>query len=325
MKIPDRPGSPPDPGIFAFHATGNPTMTMLEKQRTRAKRNARRNYMRYVVAAISAIVMLFVAAPGGQADLHALADRELAGISGVGGLSIGMDDVSVYVHFESISYTDTDSGNALVLEGVTLSGGNGGPVTFATGDVEMNDDRLRTPLTLDVGNIGDQAAVVLQALDWQQDLNLHVNSLSFCGQELGSLDIGAIHRPSFTWMVAGHGDGIDFELAQRLSIDTLQYTCSDTDEQLTLTGIHLGARDDGAPEDPTTWQMSGTFQLGDMTTGHPAAFDVGQDENGMAAIQLSLPMSGAMRVENLQWGGTDFGPMAIDGIVVHRLSVQLIP
>ena len=260
-----------------------------------------------------------------RADLKALDDGDLAGISGMGGISVGLDDVSVYLHLGSFSYTDTDSGNALVLEGVTAGDGDGRPAAFATGNVDTDGDGLRTPLTVDVGTVGDRAAVVLQALDWQQVLDLHVETLRFCGQALGSLDLGPIHRPSFYWMVGGHDDGIDFELAQRLSIDAFEFTYNDAGDRLDLAGIHLGAADTGDPADPATWEMNGLFRIGAMADGNPATFDVGQGDDGLAAIDMNLPMSGAVRVESVQWAGADFGPMAIDGIQVHRLNIRLIP
>jgi len=39
----------------------------------------------------------------------------------------------------------------------------------------------------------------------------------------------------------------------------------------------------------------------------------------------NLPMKGTVRVEDVTFGGTDFGPSAIDGITVHHLLVQFSP
>jgi hypothetical protein len=36
-------------------------------------------------------------------------------------------------------------------------------------------------------------------------------------------------------------------------------------------------------------------------------------------------MQGTLRIENIDFGGQSFGPAAIDGLQVHRLSVGLIP
>lgn len=267
------------------------------------------------------------------ADLQPLDNTELAAVSGTGGLSIALDDVSVYAYTDAFSYIDSDTGNALTLEGLTLTNGGLRPATFAAGDRDVNGDGLVTPLTLDVGGISDpdspvfgKAVAVIEALDWYQEAALHAETLRFCGQDLGTLDIGVIHRPSFYWRVSAHaGSGIDWEYGTRLSIDTFKLTYNDLNDSLAANGLHLGLHDDGDPADPATWQMAGLFQIGAMAEGNPATFDVGQAGDGLAAITMNLPMQGSLRVASLQWGGTDFGPMAIDDIQVHRLTVRFIP
>lgn len=267
------------------------------------------------------------------ADLQPLDNDALAAVSGAGGLSIAIDDVSVFIHTDSFSYVDSDTGNALTLEDLTITNGDLRPAFFAAGDRDVNGDGLITPLTIDVGTIDDPASpaygqtlVVLEALDWFQEVALHAETLRFCGADLGMLDVGVIHRPSFYWMLGPHeGTGIDWEYGTRLSIDTLRLTYNELNNSLAANGIHFGLHDDGDPADPGTWQMTGLFQIGAMAEGQPATFDVGQGEDGMVAVTMNLPMRGSLRVESLQWGGTDFGPMAIDDIQVHRLTVRFVP
>ncbi|MBI5549936.1 MAG: hypothetical protein HY911_00410 [Desulfobacterales bacterium] len=267
------------------------------------------------------------------ADLQPLANADLASISGAGGLSIGIEELSLFVHTGAFSYTDTDTGNALTLEDLTITNGDLRPATFAAGDRDVNGDGLISPLTFDITTITDPASpvygkalVLLEALDWFQEVGLHVETLRFCGEDLGSLDIGVIHRPSFYWMLGAHeGGGIDWEYGTRLSIDTLRLTYNELNDSLAANGIHFGLHDAGDPADPATWLMTGLFQIGAIAEGNPATFDVGQGEDGMVAVTLNMPMRGSLRVESLQWGGTDFGPLAIDDIQVHRLTVRLIP
>lgn len=282
----------------------------------------------YAFIAIFATVLVPWGPAPARADLQPMADRDLAGVSGAGGISIGIGDLSLYLHTETLSYTDTDTGNAFSLEGITLSGGDQQFATFAVGNVDTNGDGLYSPLTLDV-ETGDAAygapVLRIEALDWLQAVNIHVDALYFCEASLGSLDMGVIERPTFYWLLGAHDDGIDFESGQRLSIGSLQYTYNTLGDLFALDGIYLGASDDGAPEDPTTWEMTGVFQIGALTEGNPATFDVGQGDDGLVTVSLNLPMSGSLRVANVQWGGTDFGPVAIDGIQVHRLTVQLVP
>jgi hypothetical protein len=290
-----------------------------------------RHLLNTCIAILMTVVVLLSAADAG-ADLRPLADAELSHISGAGGLSIGIADLSVYMNIGSFSYTDTDTGNALVLEGITVTDGNHQPASFNVGAVDTNGDGIDSPLTLDVGTINDlsqpasgKPVMRIEAPDWQQAVDLHMDTLRFCGQALGSLDIGVIRRPTFYWLLGAHSDGVDFEFGQRLSIDTLRLTYTDPGDSLALAGIHLGASDPGAPEDPSTWQMGGLFRIGALAEGNPATFDVGTGAEGSAAVVLNLPMSGALRVENVHWSGTDFGPIAIDGIQVHHLSVSFTP
>jgi hypothetical protein len=266
------------------------------------------------------------------ADLHAMADLELARISGTGGISIGIQDLSIYMHTGSFSYTDTDTGNALVLENLTLTNGSFRPAYFATGNVDLDGDGIYSPLTFDIDTISDpgsaafgRTVMVLRAGDWLQQVHLHAERVRFCDEELGSLDIGVIHRPSFYWLMGAHEVGIDFEHGTRLSIDAIRLTYNQRLESFALNGIHLGAHDPGIPEDPGTWRMAGMFKIGDIRAGRPATLDVGRNPDGMAAVIINLPMSGSLRVENLQWAGADFGPIAIDGIQVHRLNVSFTP
>ena len=283
---------------------------------------------------VACLVLLWLFAPGlSAADLKPLANADLAAISGAGGLSIAIDSVSLYGHTGTFSYIDSDTGNALSLENLTLTNGNLRPASFATGTLDVNGDGLISPLTFDVGTIDDptspaygQALVVLEALDWLQELHLHAETLRFAGHDLGSLDIGVIHRPSFHWLIGAHaGSGIDWEYGAQLSIDTLRLTYNDLNDSLALNGIHFGQHDAGDPADPATWQMTGQFQIGAIAEGLPATFDVGQGEDGLVAVSMNLPLRGSLRVASLDWGGTNFGPMAIDDIQVHRLTVRFVP
>jgi hypothetical protein len=103
-----------------------------------------------------------------------------------------------------------------------------------------------------------------------------------------------------------------------------------------LSGIHLvGGFDDMAdfdvndsttwdiPTEPSSWTSNGVFSIGDMDAGNPATLDIGTDAGGLTVMQLQLPMSGSIRMENLQFGGNDFGPTAIDGLQVHRLTLTI--
>ena len=42
-------------------------------------------------------------------------------------------------------------------------------------------------------------------------------------------------------------------------------------------------------------------------------------------ISLNLPMSGTIRVADVNFSGQGFGPVAIDNIQVHRLNLKISP
>jgi len=129
--------------------------------------------------------------------------------------------------------------------------------------------------------------------------------------------------------------GVDFDYSTIVYAQAFRYTYTttpvlpDTTGTLALTGIHLmgaatGTADD--PSNPATWKFTGTnnvFRIGNIDTGNPATIDVSTDTGGTTSLNLNLPMQGSLRVENVNFGGNDFGPIAIDGINVHHLYVKI--
>ena len=69
------------------------------------------------------------------------------------------------------------------------------------------------------------------------------------------------------------------------------------------------------------------FKIGSIgdTYNTPATIDVATDSSNNTSLSLSLPMSGTVRVADVNFGGQDFGPIAIDNIQFHRLNVKISP
>ena len=117
-----------------------------------------------------------------------------------------------------------------------------------------------------------------------------------------------------------------WDLSTQIDVDRVAYTYNDTGDAFTLNGVHLAATADGDPADPSTWTFDGQFTIGDLDNGDPAAFDVSTDaDTGLTVVSLQLPMQGTVRIEEINFGGQSFGPAAIDGLQIHRLSVGLVP
>jgi hypothetical protein len=178
----------------------------------------------------------------------------------------------------------------------------------------------------------------LQSPDLYQHLNLSVDDVVFCGQSIGELAIDNFTTPERYFTMGAHGSGMDFQYDFQMHTDRFGYTynTSGVADTFELNGIHLvGSFDDMSyfdilddttwdiPTDPSQWNYSGVFSIGDIDSGNPATMDIGTDASGQTVMQLELPMSGSLRVENLTFGGNDFGPIAIDGLQVHRLTVTI--
>ena len=147
-------------------------------------------------------------------------------------------------------------------------------------------------------------------------------------QSLGSIKLAALRQgPSLLNYWAHAGQGISFEYRTAISADALTYTYNTTPTTLSLTGINIAGSATGAPETPSSWAFSGDFKIGSIgdAGNTPATIDVATDGSNKTSLFLSLPMSGTLRVADVNIGGQGFGPIAIDGIQVHSLNVKITP
>jgi hypothetical protein len=120
---------------------------------------------------------------------------------------------------------------------------------------------------------------------------------------------------------------VEFEYQVNTAIGSAIYNYNTTNA-LAFTGIHFfGTTVVGAPENPSTWtSYPGVFQIGDIAGGNPAQMNIGSTADGSStAMQFQLPMAGSIRVGDVNFGGADFGPLALDGLNVHRLTIQFHP
>jgi hypothetical protein len=294
---------------------------------------------------LTLLLGMFFYSRGAFGALMAMGDSELDAIQAQMGVSIWMKDVTYTVGMDSFKYVDTDTGNAFELKNVLLDGGptslpnvtniygmtySPSAMWFDSGDKAMTRDVI----TVASGPIAGKTLFVEDAPTWDEKIYMQASNVVFAGQDLGSLNIDniTVNDPNSGQhlMVGGHG-GVDFEVGFDRKIGNIQYVYNTTPESLEFQGVHLTKTAAGDPTNPSTWTFNGQFTIGNELGGNPATFDVETITSpthpfyGKTVLDLSLPMQGSIRIDKVAFGGTDFGPIAIDGIVVHRLHVYLVP
>jgi hypothetical protein len=291
--------------------------------------------------------------------MRVLSEAELSRINAGGGVDIDVEGSAARIILESFYFSDvTDHDpatpeidyNKIEFNSIVIDDGAGGYFSF--------DTPTDKPITIDVGTnasgktiariggsglfvsfvpsflslifplnpfpiFGIMGAAPLDFSSGSEPRWYRAGSLVFCGQDLGSLYVDGITRKDEILNIGAHG-GIDFDYAGRVDIDEFRYTYNTAPQSLAAHGIHLAASVTGAPENPAAWAFTGAFKVGDILN-NPATIDVGTDAYDKTSMFLNLPMQGCLRVENVDFGGQDFGPCAIDGIKVHRLQVQITP
>lgn len=267
-------------------------------------------------------------APAAEARWEELDEAAMDQVSAEAGLSIEFTTLGYRSTTESLRLTDTDTGNALELQDLVIHDGTGNPCTLRTAGQAITVDVFAADDPADPTR--DREIVSIRLPLMEQVKSLTVGRIVFCGRETGSLHIGNIAVPESHLYLSGHG-GVDMELGFASTIDRLDYTYNEAaplPERLSLGGLRLAedftANPADDPADPGTWSPAGTFRVGDMASGRPATLDIfGDEAGGRGILSLNLPARGSFRVENVQFGPSSFGPCAIDGIRVHRLSLQL--
>lgn len=257
------------------------------------------------------------------ADMQVLSEEKMSHISGQAGLTVLME-TRVLITADTIAVSDTDSDpvNWIRFNGFSVDDGNG--QGFLVSNLDNGE-----PMMMDVGTTADGRTILaLNLSPFANPISYHVQDVEFCSQSVGSLDLNSVElSPDATLWFSHHPDGssgVEFDANLGLDIDSFDYTYNTLSEKLSVSGIHLAGSATGSPEDPAAWVMDGQLSVGDMDT-NPATIDVGTDDSGTTHFIVGLPVSGSIRIEDVSMGGNSFGPMIIDDIRAHRLSITLSP
>jgi len=214
----------------------------------------------------------------------------------------------------------------------TIDDGQGGYFSLDTPAEDIIPMTLFNYNTIDIATDDyGQTFVVMNSSTNVSPRTYTIGNFVFCDQDLGSLRLENVRHDVDTVAFGSHADGgcgIDMEYQTKIDIDSITYrynfnSLPNFPNSLVLSGLHLCQYATGSPEDPTSWSYAGKFKFGDLANDNPITIDVGTtDENG-TSVFMNIPMSGIARVENVEFNKQDFGPVAIDGINVHHLGIQL--
>ena len=289
---------------------------------------------------------LLTAAPSGAAGPVGLTDGELAGVTGQSGVSINLNGTAKN-STAVMKFSDTETNpNWLELYNYSVDNDTGTGFSFSTPGSDYSGTTAFDPITLDVGT--DESGRTLVAIRdtshtnprWYKVGEFGLNcysSLDFLYhyQPLGSMSLDAVRMGPSVYRFGSQqtNNGIVFDYSTAISASALTYAYNTAPESLSLSGIHIAGSITGDVTNPANpldpWVVSGTFKIGDISTT-PAQMDVGtwvDSSSGTpvstTSLFLSLPMAGSIGVENVNFGGNDFGPMIITDIQVHHLVIRI--
>ncbi len=274
---------------------------------------------------------------GWAADLKAvmqeLEDEEMIEVTAQAGISVSMEKATYYDEIGRLEIRDSYDLGSLVLEDMIISDGQGWGYEFNT--LEPLDIDL---VTYDASWGEWNTALRINAPSWLQEVGISVGNVIFCGQELGSLSIGQIDLPSFQYLLTTPDNDTPFDMNSGLYFkyffqkryDEIRFTYNDSGDALAFQGLQFAESFSGSPQNPGSWVQSGSFIIGKpqpfiaLNDGHFARINIIKESNTMI-LDMDFPMEGSVRVQNVHFDGHDFGPVALDGINVHSMSVQFSP
>jgi len=282
---------------------------------------------------IPSFILLFaciIFSPGFvQAQLNEISEEELSGVSAQSGINqvIGNSQFRITYDSYSISDTDHDPAHWMEFNNITIDDGLGGYFSMDTPENDMDYNMI------DVGTDASGSTMVYMNLSQHVEPRTYtVGNFVFCDQDLGSLQLANLTMGASDKLIIGGRQGgesgINLEYQTQMDIDSFTYRYNfnalpNYPNSLVLSGIHLSQYALGSPEDPTSWVSIGKFKFGDLANDNPMTIDVGTSDTNVTSTFINIPMTGTARVENVEFHKNDLGPIAIDGINVHYLGIQI--
>ena len=281
------------------------------------------------------------------ARMEEVSDSDLSQVSAQAGITYNFGDSQLLITCNSIAISDTDNNpvNWLELNNITISGPGG---YFSLDEAGAGIPGLPFYFfnTIDIATVTTVNNLTMTVLSYMDSTNTTerdwtIGDLVFCNQDLGSLQFDERNVDPTLLYITGQGagaSGIEFEYRSNWRLNNFTYNYNTSGGSLNIAGINIAGSATGAPENPSTWAFSGQFLIGDIigcnipidnnpstpAASNPATFNV-LTVNNTTSVYMNLPMEGTIRAADVNFGGTDFGPVAIDGITVHHLYMTINP
>lgn len=287
----------------------------------------------------SLLVLSWFSSPAhGMQDLS---PTQMKNATGQAGISIGLKDVKLESRATSHTFANPDNPlQYLRLDDLHWA------LTLSNSRSDQDGDELIGGMTIDLMTRNDQAYFFLDSKDMELSKDITIGTVNVCGTDIGSAGIDALSMPTFHLALGAHECGIDMELGARIAIEELRFGTDATDT-LALSGITLAESFSQNPSDtltdPSTWQATGEFTLGDITNDNPVTLDITADTTdawtmtdtggnsysvpnpraGSGFIALNMPFKGSIRVDAIKFGDQNFGAFALDNIQAHKLLIEI--
>lgn len=303
--------------------------------------------MKQAMVVIILLVLITSFNSGSAIALEALSQGQMKHAVAQAGVSIAITDLNTEI-YSGLKFSNPDDSTQYInFEELHILS------HVDTAPSDKNDDGLINHLTIDVGSINNLVMLNIKNNDLSIISDMTIGNIDFCGTSIGSLSAQSMETSMLNFDMGPHtgSAGIDYQMGQRFSIDSLSYHYN-TNDALSFTGITFANSFTGPLITPANWSPVGAFQLGDILNNRPATFDITvdhqesltmTDSNGdtytisnprydSTYIALSMPMSGSIRINNISnitnFGGsnqgiTDLGLLAIDGIDVQKLNIEI--
>ncbi|MCF8036404.1 MAG: hypothetical protein K9K62_06005 [Desulfobacteraceae bacterium] len=295
--------------------------------------------------------------------MESLSNTEMDEVRAGAGVSLSLTNLRIYRYDEYMAYRAVDGdpthGDTLLqLSNILYNDNDTGSWWQLNDQISGATFHTKQPVTIDVFNNAHSAEtrpmLALQMPEYWQEKYVITESLTFAGVEMGPANINYPidegNPSSFALYTTplDSGIGLQLEFGTVFEQFQLRYRYNqrallpDQQDFLTIGDLHIGGYIDGSGN------VAGNFQIGDLNPRgsgeyNPMEIHVAEEvrtyhqgtdqeySQRVSFLRLEMPMEGCIRLGTMQIGPnygaqnpTEFGPIHVDGIKAHRLTVDLI-